>query len=81
MNPPPIGDSCLEVKYDRKSDILYMLIPGRKIKTSGEITAPLIVDFGSEEDGFDVVGLELHQASRYLVPLFRFNDSPSREQD
>lgn len=81
MNSPPTGDSCLKVKYDRKSDILYMLIPGRKIKTSGEVTAPLIVDFGSEEDGFDVVGLELHQASRYLAPLFRFNDSPTQEQD
>ena len=81
MNSPATGDSYLEFKYDRKSDILYMLIPGRKIKTSGEVAAPLIVDFGSEEDGFDVVGLELHRASRYLGPLFQQNDTPSREQD
>ena len=81
MNSPATGDSCLEVRYDRKADILYMLIPGRKIKTSGEVTAPLIVDFGSEEDGFDVVGLELHRASRYLGPLFQQNDTPSRGQD
>ena len=81
MNPTATGDSCLEVQYDQERDILYMLIPGRKIKTSGEVAAPLIVDFGSEEDGFDVVGLELHRASRYLGPLFQQNDFPSREQD
>lgn len=81
MEHPAESNPGLEVQYDQERDILYMLIPGRKIKTSGEVTAPLIVDFGSEEDGFDVVGLELHKASRYLGPLFQQNDTPAGEQD
>ncbi len=44
-------------------------MPGRKIQVSNEVTSPLIIDFGSEENGFDVVGFDLHAASEYLKPL------------
>jgi uncharacterized protein YuzE len=64
-------DSYLKVRYDRDKDVLYALIPGRKIKVSSEVTPPLIVDFGSEEDGFDVVGFEMHRASEVLAPMLR----------
>ena len=74
MKPIQSGDSYLKVWYDEEFDILNVLIPGRKIATSGEVTAPLIIDFGSEEDGFDVVGFELHAASEYLAPMFKRNE-------
>ena len=69
MKPKISHDKYLKVTYDRDLDILYLLLPGRKIEVSNEVTSPLIVDFGSEEDGFDVVGFELHAASEYLKPL------------
>ena len=59
----------LKVTYDSEVDILCVQIPGRKIATSGEVTSPLVIDFGSEDDGFDVVGFELHKASKYLAPM------------
>ena len=61
----------LEVAYDKEFDILSMKVPGRAIKTSGEVSAPLVIDFGSEEDGFDVVGFELHRASEHLSAFFK----------
>ena len=70
MKPEVTGDKYLELRYDRDLDILYVLIPGRKIEASNEVTSPLIIDFGSEDDGFDVVGFELHAASEYLAPVF-----------
>ena len=70
MKPKISGDKYLKVTYDRDMDILYLLVPGRKIETSSEVSSPLIVDFGSEGDGFDVVGFELHAASEYLKPLW-----------
>lgn len=69
MKPEMTGDKYLKVTYDKDLDVLYVLVPGRKIQVSSEVTSPLIVDFGSEEDGFDVVGFELHAASEYLKPL------------
>ncbi len=66
----------LKVSCDEDLDILYVLVPGRKIRVSNEVTSPLIIDFGSEEDGFDVVGFELHAASEYLKPLL----SPDNEE-
>ena len=61
----------LEVSYDEESDILRMLIPGRSIATSGRVSPPLIIDFGSKEDGFDVVGFELSHASEHLAPFLK----------
>ncbi len=69
MIPNLASDSHLQVWYDEELDILNALIPGRKIATSGEVASPLVIDYGSEEDGFDVVGFELHQASQYLAPM------------
>ena len=69
MNAMIASDAYLEVRYDRECDILRVLIPGRKIATSSEVTSPLVIDFGSEEDGFDVVGFELHAASKYLAAV------------
>ena len=69
MKPKISGDKYLKVTYDRDLDILYVLVPGRKIQVSNEVTSPLIIDFGREDDGFDVVGFELHVASEYLKPL------------
>lgn len=63
------GNEFLKVTYDAEVDILCVQIPGRRIVTSGEVTSPLVIDFGSEEDGFDVVGFELHKASKYLAPM------------
>jgi uncharacterized protein YuzE len=63
------SNDFLKVTYDSKVDILCLQIPGRRIATSGCVTAPLVIDFGSEEDGFDVVGFELHKASEYLSPM------------
>ena len=76
MMPKISGDEYLKVTYDKDLDILYVLVPNRKIETSSEVTSPLIIDFGSEEDGFDVVGFELHAASEYLNPLL----SPDGEE-
>ena len=76
MKPKILGDKYLKVTYDKDLDILYVLVPDRKIETSSEVTSPLIIDFGSEEDGFDVVGFELHAASEYLKPLL----SPDGEE-
>lgn len=59
----------LEVSYDEEFDVLRMLIPGRSIATSGRVSPPLIIDFGSNEDGFDVVGFELSHASEHLGPF------------
>ena len=59
----------LQVSYDEEFDILRMLIPGRSIATSGRVSPPLIIDFGSKEDGFDVVGFELSHASEHLGPF------------
>ena len=81
MIPNLAGDSYLEVWYDEELDILNALIPGRKIATSGEVTSPLIIDFGSEDDGFDVVGFELHGASRYLAPMLECLNSAQVRQD
>ncbi|MYC30779.1 MAG: DUF2283 domain-containing protein [Chloroflexi bacterium] len=64
-------DSSLDVSYNADSDILYVLIRGREIATSGEVSPGVIIDFGSEADGFDVVGLELHKASDQLQPLLQ----------
>jgi uncharacterized protein YuzE len=61
----------LEVSYDKEFDILRMLIPGRRIATSGRVSPPLIIDFGSEEDGFDVVGFEFSHASEHLAPFLK----------
>lgn len=69
------GNAWLEVKYDKELDILYVLIPGRKIAASSEVVSPLIIDFGSEDDGFDVVGFELHTASEYLLPALQPADA------
>ena len=63
------GNDYLKVTYDSEVDILCVQIPGRRIATSGGVTEPLVIDFGSEEDGFDVVGFELHKASQYLTPM------------
>ena len=75
MNSTPPGNPWLEVKYDKDLDILYVLIPGRKIAASREVVSPLIIDFGSADDGFDVVGFELHTASRYLLPALQPADA------
>ena len=69
MNAHIGGDAYLQVRYDAECDILRVLIPGRKIATSSEVSAPLVIDFGSAEDGFDVVGFELHAASEYLAAV------------
>ena len=75
------GNDFLKVTYDSEVDILCVQIPGRKIATSSEVTSPLIIDFGSEEDGFDVVGFELHSASRYLGPMLNCLHSTPTSQD
>lgn len=64
-------NSTLDVSYNKDSDILYPLINGRTIETSGEVSPGIVVDFGSEDDGFDVVGFELHKASEHLEPLLK----------
>ncbi len=77
MNLDQADSPYLKVWYDEELDILNALIPGREIATSSEVTSPLIIDFGSEEDGFDVVGFELHGASKYLGPMLkRLNSAP-----
>ena len=75
------GNSFLKVTYDSEVDILCLQIPGRKIATSSEVTSPLVIDFGSEEDGFDVVGFELHSASKYLGPMLNSLSSTPLGQD
>ena len=75
------GDSYLNVTYDSEVDILCVQIPGRKIAMSGEVTSPLVIDFGSEEDGFDVVGFELHKASEYLAPMLKLINPATGNRD
>ena len=71
------SNGFLNVTYDSEVDILCVQIPGRRIATSGGVTEPLVIDFGSEEDGFDVVGFELHKASQYLGPMLEaLNSAP-----
>jgi len=76
-----VRDSYLKVWYDEELDILNVLLPGRRIATSGGVTEPLVIDFGSEEDGFDVVGFELHKASQYLAPMLEALNSAPLKQD
>lgn len=74
------GNSYLSVTYDSEVDILCVQITGRRIATSGGVTEPLVIDFGSEEDGFDVVGFELHKASEYLAPMLEsLNSTPAKQ--
>ena len=61
----------LQVSYDEEFDILRMLIPGRSIATSGRVSPPLIIDFGSKEDGFDVVGFETEPCFGASGPVSR----------
>jgi uncharacterized protein YuzE len=75
------GNSFLKVTYDPEADIFCVQIRDRKIATSGQVTSPLIIDFGSEDDGFDVVGFELHAASQYLAPVLEFLNSAKVKQD
>ena len=75
MKPKLDCEKFLKVRYDKEFDILNVLVPGRKIEVSSQVTAPLVIDFGSEEDGFDVVGFELHAASQYLAPLLEAMES------
>ena len=75
------GNEFLQVTYDSEVDILCVQISGRRIATSGGVTAPLVIDFGSEEDGFDVVGFELHMASQYLAPMLESLNSAQIRQD
>ena len=75
-----VRDSYLKVWYDEELDILNVLLPGRRIATSGGVTEPLVIDFGSEEDGFDVVGFELHKASQYLMPMLESLNSATAKQ-
>ena len=74
------SNSFLKVMYDSEVDILCVQIPGRRIATSGCVTEPLVIDFGSEDDGFDVVGFELHKASQYLSPMLEALSSASVKQ-
>ena len=75
-----VRDSYLKVWYDEELDILNVLLPGRRIATSGGVTEPLVIDFGSEKDGFDVVGFELHKASQYLTPMLEsLNSAPAKQ--
>ena len=76
-----VRDSYLKVWYDEELDILNVLLPGRRIAMSGGVTEPLVIDFGSEEDGFDVVGFELHKASQYLAPMLEALNSAPLKQD
>ena len=68
-------NSQLKVTYDREMDILWIRIPGRKIKRTDAIITPLVIDFGSDEDGIegsmDVVGVEIRKASEYLAPMLQ----------
>lgn len=74
------GNSYLSVTYDSEVDILCVQITGRRIATSGGVSEPLVIDFGSEEDGFDVVGFELHKASEYLAPMLdSLNSAPAKQ--
>ena len=65
--------SQLKVTYDQEMDILWLRIPGRKIKRTDAVITPLVIDFGSEEDSeqgcLDVVGVEIRKASKYLAPM------------
>ena len=45
------------------------------------VTSPLVVDFGSELDGFDVVGFEFHAASKYLAPMLESLTCDRIQQD
>ncbi len=69
MKPAVPPNSYLKVTYDKETDTLWLRIPGREIQVSSEVAAPLVIDFGSEEEGCDVVGVELHRASEYLAPM------------
>ena len=69
MKTRPELSSYLKVTYDREVDILWMRIPGRKILVSSDIGGPLVIDFGTEDESGDVVGVELHRASEFLAPM------------
>ena len=65
--------SQLKVTYDKAVDILWIRIPGRKIKRTDAVITPLVIDFGSDEDTeeglLDVVGVEIRNASKHLSPM------------
>ena len=57
----------LRVRYDSEVDILALGI-GRKTATSSSIDFGLIADYGNEE-GHDVVGIELMSAGKLIAPF------------
>lgn len=59
----------LTVRYDQEVDIMAINIePQIKIAVSSSVDFGLVADFGSE-DGYDVVGVELHSAGKLLAPF------------
>ena len=71
----------LKVRYDPEVDILTIWT-GRQIATSSTVeeSESLIVDFGNE-DGFDVVGIELLGAAKLLAPFFEITGAGKTESE
>ena len=69
----------LETNYDRESDILT-INTSRDIEFSYDVGDGLIAYMGYEnnayKDAYDVVGIELRNASKLLFPWFRLNRAP-----
>ena len=59
----------LTVRYDKEVDIMVIdTAPNIRIADSSSVDFGLVADFGSE-DGYDVVGVELHSAGKLLAPF------------
>ena len=59
----------LTVRYDKEADIMVIdTKPKISIADSSSVDFGLVADYGSE-DGYDVVGIELHSVGKLLTPF------------
>ena len=59
----------LMVRYDQEADIMTIdTAPNIRIAVSSSVDFGLVADFGSE-DGYDVVGVEIHSVGKLLAPF------------
>jgi uncharacterized protein YuzE len=70
----------LQADYDKEADTLTIQ-SGRDVEFKSDVGEGLIAYLGYEDyvyhDRYDVVGIELHNASQCLAPWFRLNRAPN----
>ena len=69
----------IKYRYDKTSDVLAVQTGYPSVSVS-DVGGGLVAHFGyfdpAYEDAYDVVGIELHNASECLAPWFKLNRAP-----